>query len=650
MLTLDLSISYISLRMIITPIGTHSNPLAGSRQLSHHPNSIPSFFSDYLLEYAPKGEILRSIKTLGSFSTDCARFYAAQILSAIEHMHSRGVIHRDIKPENILLDSEMRIKIADFGSAKILHPSSSTSTVTTTGKEPGSERSHSFVGTAEYVSPELLVQKVTSKSSDLWAFGCVLFQMITGVPPFRSRSEYLTFQKITHLEYEFPVGFPSDGQDLVSRLLVLEPEMRIGASMERGGIGEIKTHAFFDSVDWDRLWELLPPVLHPGLVVAAAPPPESLDQQPQPGPVYLPEFFQQDLLSPDPPLLPSPDPPFPPPEPHPPSAGLGLALLDSHEHLLTHPVDSDVDLVHQPESKASLGNALSKRKSWLLGAGRRKSKEDHFVYSSSGEMTWAEVYLPNELVIYSSVVNELWGIPGRSSSYSHSTTTSSGKPATASKMVESLRGKKKKKRQLILTDFPRLLCVKEDGKSSKVRVKFEVLFKPLPSPTTTTFTITSPVESRDGGEEGGVAHQRLAEGHCKTPSAASSSSHLTYSSSASHSTATRSHPQQPELASPRAPSVEPLHPPPHQHHLLPNQLLLFKKAEIENPRCFKIETVPIEYNNNSKNTHNAKQQQQQQQQQKCCWFRFEDKSDAAQRWTDEINLAFQVANNKTHKK
>ncbi|WAQ89906.1 hypothetical protein PtA15_11A598 [Puccinia triticina] len=578
--------------------------------LDRHPGCIRlySTFQDeaslyYLLEYAPKGEILRSIKTLGSFSTDCARFYAAQILSAIQHMHSRGVIHRDIKPENILLDAEMRIKIADFGSAKILN--------TAANEQDAGERSHSFVGTAEYVSPELLVQKTTSKSSDLWAFGCVLFQMIAGLPPFRSRSEYLTFQKITHLEYEFPAGFPTEAQDLVARLLVLEPERRIGASPEHGGIEEIKAHPFFAPLDWHRLWEQDPPTLQPGLLLAA--PARPPDDQPSPsaaGPVYLPEFFLPP--PPSPPMLPVPDPSslqYPPP-------------VDPAHH-------TDDDDEPPPEPKpSSLGNALSKRKSWLLGAGRRKSKEDAYVCTSSGEMTWVEVYLPNELVIYSSVVNELWSPSGTSSSSSTGKTPAS---LTREMVVGSLRGKRKKKRQLILTDFPRLLCVKEEPKSSKIRVKFEVLFKPLPSPDTSDPSPAPPPPPPTTTSSSSSA--RAVPGadfeHSKTPSNASSSDNHSASSKATNSTAVLRHPHNPNPTSGQDSPSSPVS----------SQFQLFKSVVFEDSRCFRLETVPTSDLTTPEGASGPAGGRRP-----VLVRRFEDKAEAAQRWTDEINLAFRVAN------
>ncbi|KAA1075732.1 pkb-activating kinase-like protein [Puccinia graminis f. sp. tritici] len=269
----------------------------------------------------------------------CARFYAAQILSA----------NRTYAFQRKSFIEISNLKNADqdrrFWKRQDLTPILIYITVTTTGKEPGS-------GTAEYVSPETTSTKSDQQEmitggptfpvSEIWSHGCWCWNPRCGSGP------------------RWSAGNRGDSRNTPS------------------STRSIGTDSGSSSRPFSSRASSSPPHLLPRTSTSSR----------QHGPVYLPEFFQQDLLSPAPPLLASPDPPFPPPEPHPPSAGLGLALLDSHEHLLTHPVDSDVDLVHQPESKASLGNALSKRKSWLLGAGRRKSKEDHFVYSSSGEMTW----------------------------------------------------------------------------------------------------------------------------------------------------------------------------------------------------------------------------------------------------------------------
>ncbi|KAG0261844.1 pkb-activating kinase-like protein [Mortierella polycephala] len=207
----------------------------------------------YVLELCQNGELLTFIKKLGSFDENCTRFYAAQILTAIEYVHSRGIIHRDLKPENILLDHRMYAKLTDFGTAKMLESSED-------GTE--SDRANSFVGTAEYVSPELLTEKAACKSSDLWALGCIIYQLLAGRPPFKGSNEYQTFQKIVKLEYIFPPGFPKVAMDLVSRLLVHDPNERLGAN---NNIDQLKEHPFFEGVQWSELWNMPAPKLMPYL-------------------------------------------------------------------------------------------------------------------------------------------------------------------------------------------------------------------------------------------------------------------------------------------------------------------------------------------------------------------------------------------------
>ncbi|KAI8992856.1 kinase-like protein [Trametes punicea] len=211
----------------------------------------------FVLDLARNGELQTRISRMGSLSIECVRYYSAQIVDALGYMHSKGVIHRDLKPENLLLDDAFRIKITDFGTGKIL--------------DSGGEPTKTFVGTAQYVSPELLEHNESSKSSDFWALGCIIYQMIAGRFVFRGLSDW---QKIKQLEYSFPEGFDEQAQDLIRKLLVRDPDQRLGAGPPGSpwDMDALRRHPFFSAINWRTLWTDPAPPLEPGLVKKETPP------------------------------------------------------------------------------------------------------------------------------------------------------------------------------------------------------------------------------------------------------------------------------------------------------------------------------------------------------------------------------------------
>ncbi|OCF43220.1 AGC/PDK1 protein kinase [Kwoniella heveanensis CBS 569] len=221
-----------------------------------HPGVIRlhSTFNDstslyFVLDMASNGELATFIRKHGSLDLNSARYYAAQLIDTIEFMHEKGVVHRDLKPENILLDDDMRIKITDFGSAKLVSKEEET-------VEDGKKRS--FVGSADFVSPEVLRNEPASAASDIWAFGCILYQFLVGKPPFRGATDYLTFQKILKKDMEYPEGFDEDAKALVDLVLNLDPTLR-------PSVQDIKSHPFFALTDFLTIWTVPAPPISTGL-------------------------------------------------------------------------------------------------------------------------------------------------------------------------------------------------------------------------------------------------------------------------------------------------------------------------------------------------------------------------------------------------
>lgn len=213
-------------------------------------------FSLYMaLESCEGGELFDQITRKGRLSEDEARFYAAEVVDALEYIHGLGLIHRDIKPENLLLTSDGHIKIADFGSVKPMQDSS----ITVLPNAASDDKACTFVGTAAYVPPEVLNSSPVTFGNDLWALGCTLYQMLSGTSPFKDASEWLIFQKIIARDLKFPDYFSEEAKDLIDRLLSIDPSKRPGAGPK--GYPALKNHPFFRGVDWGNLRDRSSPKL-----------------------------------------------------------------------------------------------------------------------------------------------------------------------------------------------------------------------------------------------------------------------------------------------------------------------------------------------------------------------------------------------------
>ncbi|KAF8403189.1 hypothetical protein HHK36_011286 [Tetracentron sinense] len=227
-----------------------------------HPGIIRLFFtfqdsfSLYMaLESCEGGELFDQITRKGRLSEDEARFYAAEVVDALEYIHGLGLIHRDIKPENLLLTTEGHVKIADFGSVKPMQDSR----ITVLPNASSDDKACTFVGTAAYVPPEVLNSSPATFGNDLWALGCTLYQMLSGASPFKDASEWLIFQRIIARDVRFPDYFSEEARNLIDKLLDIDPCKRPGAGPD--GYAALKMHPFFKGVDWKNLRGHSPPKL-----------------------------------------------------------------------------------------------------------------------------------------------------------------------------------------------------------------------------------------------------------------------------------------------------------------------------------------------------------------------------------------------------
>lgn len=285
-------------------------------------------FFCFVMEYMYGGDFNKILQKYQSLDNRTARFYIAELVLAVEHLHNLGIVHRDLKPDNILLDMKGHIKLTDFGLSEVAiatltkhkqpptlsreekfknlieklkinedfiidrninykldmiktqvedkkveeeHEVESPSNAKKSIKKVN-KNMHRIIGTPDYIAPEIIngTGSLNHPCIDWWSVGVILFEFLTGIPPFNDDTPEKIFENISNLRVEWDqisIGYEDDqmtpqAADLIKRLLTLDPEKRLGSK----SVDEIKNHMFFQGINWNYLIKSEPPII-PEIIV-----------------------------------------------------------------------------------------------------------------------------------------------------------------------------------------------------------------------------------------------------------------------------------------------------------------------------------------------------------------------------------------------
>lgn len=241
-----------------------------------------------VMEYLPGGDLMGLLVKEDTLTEATTRFYAAEMVLAIQSVHDLGYIHRDMKPDNVLLDAHGHLKLTDLGLCKKMDSRVDLLPVTQHSIDPNqpmdaqfgaadmdSSRSRPFmrnrqvafstVGTPDYIAPEVLAQKGYGKECDWWSLGVILYECVVGYPPFYADEPMQTCRKIINWRQSF--GFPPEARARLSpqcidfiRRLVCNAENRLGTA----SVDDIKRHPWFHGVDWANIRRMPAPYIPEG--------------------------------------------------------------------------------------------------------------------------------------------------------------------------------------------------------------------------------------------------------------------------------------------------------------------------------------------------------------------------------------------------
>jgi len=204
-----------------------------------------------LLEVALGGE-LTSVIARGTghgavgISNESARFYCANILSALAYLHRQKIIHRDVKPENVVLDHTGYLKLVDYGYAKQLRTSAS--------------RTWTLCGTPQYMAPELITCVGHGLATDWWSLGILTYEMLTGSVPFDGKDVMRVYKRVLNSKVSYPTRVKAAAKDFIRKLLVADPSKRLGSKRSSTSV-QVASHPFLKTMSMDAIEkrQLLPP-------------------------------------------------------------------------------------------------------------------------------------------------------------------------------------------------------------------------------------------------------------------------------------------------------------------------------------------------------------------------------------------------------
>ncbi|XP_055503223.1 cGMP-dependent protein kinase 1 [Leucoraja erinacea] len=201
-----------------------------------------------LMEACLGGELWTILRDRGSFDDATTRFYTACVVEAFAYLHFKGIIYRDLKPENLILDHRGYAKLVDFGFAK---------------KIGFGKKTWTFCGTPEYVAPEIILNKGHDISADYWSLGILMYELLTGSPPFSGPDPMKTYNIILRGidMIEFPKKITKNAANLIKKLCRDNPSERLGNL--KNGVKDIQKHKWFEGFNWDGLRKgtLTPPIV-----------------------------------------------------------------------------------------------------------------------------------------------------------------------------------------------------------------------------------------------------------------------------------------------------------------------------------------------------------------------------------------------------